>query len=210
MGAGPGCGGAAGAGARRDVGGGWLTGLARARGARRTSASAVGLLCVAALLVPTVATAFGLGLTHTGKGGGLRPVAQGLALRRVGIGQTAAIRSLCATIPASASVVIISYPTAQKFTQVIRGICGVPTASMVGQPASKVDAVINAISHAGRRPVLLAARPGPLRRFGGSPSLAMSLNTTMDPRELTVPPSQPWRTHYVIWMSIVGGPLSGT
>jgi hypothetical protein len=189
---------------------GWLTGLARARGARRASASAVGLLCVVALLVPTVGTAFGLSLSHTGQGGGLRPVAQGLALRRVGLGETAAVRSLCATIPSNASVVIISYTTAQKFTQVIRGICGLPTASMIGQPATAVDGVINAISSAGRRPVLLAAKPGPLRRFGGIPSPAMSLVTTMDPRELTVPPTQPWRTHYVIWMSIVGGPVSGT
>ncbi len=58
----------------------WLARRARDRGAQPVTAAVAGLFCVAAMLVPTVATTFGVGLSHSGRSGGLRPVAQGLAL----------------------------------------------------------------------------------------------------------------------------------
>ena len=69
----------------------WLRGRARSRGAGRMAASFVAACCVAALLVPTVATTFGLGLAHSGKSGALRPTADGLALKRTGPGQVGAV-----------------------------------------------------------------------------------------------------------------------
>jgi hypothetical protein len=51
----------------------WLTGHARTRGAKPVTAAVAGLFCVAALAVPTAATAFGAGLSHSGRSGGLAP-----------------------------------------------------------------------------------------------------------------------------------------
>jgi len=180
----------------------WLTGRARDRGARPATAAVAGLFCAAAMLVPTVATTFGLGLSHGGKGNGLKPVAQGLALSRTGAGQTEAIRELCAQIPHNASVVIISRPTAEMFSQVIRGMCGVPVAWMVGEPKAAVDGVIGSIAAAGRQPLLLAARLRVLAGFGGTPQRVLDLSTTDDPHELTQLPTAPGTVHYVIWMTM--------
>ena len=177
----------------------WLTGRARARGAQAVTAAVAGLFCVAAMLVPTVATTFGLGLTHSGPSGGLRPTADGMAFRRTGAGELAAVESLCASIPRNGSVVIINWPVAQQFSQVIRGMCGVPTAWMVGQPPSAVSGVLGAISRSGRRPVLLGASAGELAGFG-SPVQVLNLSTAGDPHELTQPPTGPSSVRFTIWM----------
>jgi hypothetical protein len=183
----------------------WLRGRARSRGASRTAASIVAACCVAALLVPTVATSFGLGLTHSGKGGALRVTSDGLALKRTGPGEVGAVNRLCSLLGPSASVVIVALPVAQQFTQVIRGMCGVPAASMVGQPAGAVQTVLASIEHAGRRPVLLGARPSQLYPYGGgAPVQVVDLATSQDPHTLTQPPSTLSPADYVIWMSSIG------
>jgi hypothetical protein len=182
----------------------WLRGLARSRGAGKTAASVVAAFCVAALLVPTLATTFGLTLTHSGKGGALRPAADGLALKRTGPGEVGAVSRLCSSLGPSAAVVIVAQPVAQQFTQVIRGMCGVPTASMVGQPISSVLSVLASIEHAGWRPVLLGARPSQLYAYGGSPVRVLDLSTSQDPHTLTQPPTTLSPADYVIWMSSIG------
>jgi hypothetical protein len=180
----------------------WLTGHARERGAKRVTASIAGLFCVAALIVPTAATTFGAGLTHSGRSGGLKPTAQGMAGRRVSAGELTAVGELCGSLRGGASVVIVDRLVAQRFTQVIRGMCGVPTAWMVGQPQADVDTVLNAISAAGRHPVLLGATPGELVPFGGSPEKVLDLRTTTDAHDLTSPPTTPATIHFVIWMLV--------
>jgi hypothetical protein len=187
----------------------WLTVRARSRGARATTAAVVGLFCTAAMLVPTVATTFGLGLSHSGTRGGLRPVAQGLALQRTGVGETTAVTSLCAQIPRKAAVVIVSGSVASRFSQVIRGMCGVPVAAMVGQPASAVNIVISAIGSAGRRPVLLAASAGQLGNYGGTPARVLELTTTSDPHQLTQLPTAPVPIRFRIWMMLPTAPTVG-
>ena len=187
----------------------WLSIRARSRGARPLTAAVVGVFCSAAMLVPTVATTFGLGVSHRGTSGGLQPVAQGMALESTGAGQTAAVSSLCAQIPRKASVVIISPGTASQFSQVIRGMCGIPVGSMAGQPASAVDAVLSAIAATGRRPVLLAAGAKLLAGFGGNPVRVLHLSTTADPHDLTQLPTAPAKVRYVIWMTIPFAPAVG-
>jgi hypothetical protein len=183
----------------------WLRGRARSRGAGKTAASVVAACCVAALLVPTVTTTSGLGLTHSGKSGALRPAVDGLALKRTGPGEVGAVTRLCSSLGPSASVVIVARPVAQQFTQVIRGMCGVPTAWMVGQPTGAVQTVLASIEHAGRRPVLLGARPSQLYRYGGgSPVRVLDLSTSQDPHTLTQPPTTLSPADYVIWMSSIG------
>jgi len=177
----------------------WLRTRAGARGAGRTASALVAACCVAALLVPTVATSFGLGLTHSGDGA-LRVSANGLALKRTGQGQAGAVNGLCMALGPSATVVIVDGVVAARFTQVIRGMCGVPVAWMTGPPAGNVQAVLTGIERAGRRPVLLGSRPSQLHAYG-SPVRVLNLFTLQDPHTLTQPPTTPWPAHYVIWMT---------
>jgi hypothetical protein len=179
----------------------WLARRARDRGARPATAAVAGLACVAAMLVPTVSTTFGLGLSHSGTSGGLTPVAQGLALSRTGAGEISAVADLCSQLPANASVVIVGQPAAEEFTQVIRGMCGVPVAWMSGRSPAAVDSVIGSISRAGRRPLLLAARKAQLSAFGGTPVRVLDLATAQDPHQLTQLPTAPKQVHYQIWLT---------
>jgi hypothetical protein len=179
----------------------WLARRARDRGARAATASVAGLACVAAMLVPTVSTTFGLGLSHSGTSGGLTPVAQGLALSRTGAGEINAVADLCSQLPANASVVIVGQSTAEEFTQVIRGMCGVPAAWMSGRSVAAVDSVIGSISRAGRRPLLLAARKAQLSGFGGTPVRVLDLATAQDPHQLTQLPTAPKQVRYQIWLT---------
>jgi hypothetical protein len=180
---------------------GWLARWARDRGARPATAIVVGLFCVAAMLVPTAATTFGVGFTHTGKAGGLRLEAKGMALQRTGAGEAGAVRGLCDQIPRKASVVIVDSPTAERFAQVVRGMCGIPTGLMIGESVSSVRTVIGAIAAAGRRPVMMAARSKPLAGFG-TPVRVLDLLTTQDPHELTQLPTSPTPIRFVVWMTI--------
>jgi hypothetical protein len=181
----------------------WLARRARERGARPATAGAAALFCFAAMLLPTVATTFGLGLSHTGKSGELEVVTQeGMALHRIGAGQIEAVSGLCAQIPRNATVVIVDWPTAAQFAPVVRGMCDVPTAWMRGNPASSVDAVLESIASTGRQPVLLADAPQQLAGFGGTTIRAVNLVTTEEPHQLTQLPTAPQRVHYQVWLTM--------
>ncbi len=188
----------------------WLTRKARERGAGTTTAAIVGAFCVGAMLLPSISTSFGFGLTHAGTRGGLRPTAGGLAQHRVGAHEAEAVRGLCSALGQSSSVVIVDRRVAQVFSQVVRGMCGVPVAWVPpGAPPTVIDAVLRGIARAGRRPVVLGARPSQVGAFGGSPMLIVNLATTQYPHELTQPAGAPWRVRYVIWMASVGAPNAG-
>ncbi|HEY7011669.1 MAG TPA: hypothetical protein VH480_02860 [Streptosporangiaceae bacterium] len=187
----------------------WLRGRARSRGAGQGAASVAAAFCVAALIVPAVQTSFGLGLGHSGQGRAAQASASGLALKRTGQGQYGAVAGLCSAIGPTATVVIVDRPVAERFSQVIRGMCGVPVASMAGQPATAVRGVLSSIASTGRRPVLLGSRPGQLAGYGGSPLRVLDLATTQDPHTLTQPPTTLWPAHYVIWMSAPSGANNG-
>jgi hypothetical protein len=188
----------------------WLVGWARERGASAVAASLVAVCCVAALLVPTAVTTFGLGLTHSGKGGGLRAVANGLALKRIGQGQIKAVSGLCASIRPDSSVIVVDRLVADRFLQVIRGMCNVPAAEMVNVPAADVAIAIAGIGRAGRRPVLIGARARQLAGYGGSPAKVLDLSTTQEPHTLTQPPTTRWGVRYVIWLTMPSGFGVGT
>ncbi len=181
----------------------WLTRRARDRGAGPVTAGFVGTFCVGAMLLPAVTTSFGLGLTHSGVGGGLRPSAGGIAQHRVGVGELTAVRGLCSAIGRSSSVVILDERVAAGFTQVIRGMCGVPVAWMSSRSSSSaVDAVLVAIDKAGRHPVVLGAKPDEVAGFGGSPTLVLNLRTTQESHELTQAAGAPLPAKYTIWMAV--------
>ena len=188
----------------------WLTRRARDRGAGAATAAVVGTFCVGAMLLPSVSTSFGFSLSHAGTRGGLRPTAGGLAQHSVGARAADAVRSLCSSIGGSSSVVIVDRHVAAVFSQVIRGMCGVPVASVAANaPPAAVQAVLAGIARAGRHPVVLGSRPAQVGAFGGPPLLVMNLATTEYPHELTQPPGAPWRVRYMIWMASPGAPNSG-
>ncbi len=187
----------------------WLVGRARQRGAGTAAWSFVGACCVAALLVPTTVTTFGIGLTHSGKAGSLRLVADGLAAKRTSVGETDAVRKLCTAIGTGASVVILDRHVAQQFTQVIRGMCGMPAGWMSDASAANVQGVLSGISSAGRRPVLLARDRSELASYGLHARKVLDLRTKQDSHELTQPPTAPWPARYVIWLAAPSTPSVG-
>ena len=135
-------------------------------GQARLISAAVASCCVASLLIPTALTTFDFGLTS---GPSRHLTAQGMAFRRIGAGELAAVRHLCAAIGPNASVLILDQLTADRFAQVIQGICGTPAAVLTSLTPAGVRAVVTGIEGAGRRPVLLAQQApelGRLRRPG--------------------------------------------
>src|SRR5262249_36341115 len=130
---------------------------------------------------------------------GVRPVAHGLALKRTYAGEIAAVDRMCAAIPPGSSVVIIDGQTAAWFSQVVRGMCGEPTAWMDPQPAS-VGQVVRAIRQAGRRRV----RRG-LSRSRGAPygpaRQVLALRTREDVRLRTSPPLITKPRPLSVWMT---------
>ena len=180
----------------------WLTRRAWHRGAGVVTIAAVAVFCLGAMVVPSISTSFGFGLTHAGGRGGLHATAGGLAQHRVGAHEADAVRTLCSALGPSSSVVVIDRRVAEVFSQVIRGMCGVPVAWFpAGAPPAVIDAVLAGIAKAGRHAVVLGSRADQVSPYGGTPNLILNLSTTQYPHELTQPPGAPWRAKYTIWMA---------
>jgi hypothetical protein len=176
----------------------WIRELAGQRGGARITSGVVASCCAASLLIPATLTNLDLGFTP---GPDRHLTARGMAFRRIGPGELSAVSGLCAAIGADASVVILDPLTADRFAQVARGQCDTPTAVMVHAAPAEVGAVVSAIQRAGRRPVLLARDGSVLTRYGGGPRQVVSLLTTQDAQNLTMPPAGPWPIRYTVWMS---------
>jgi len=101
-------------------------------------------------------------------------------------------------------VVILDSLTADRFAQVVRGMCGLPTAVVTSH--ADLSPVIAGIEHVGRRPVLLAENGAELP---GSPKEVVNLLTTQEAHNLTAPPTRTWLIHYTVWMSTGTVPSSG-
>ncbi|MDF5751186.1 hypothetical protein [Spongiactinospora sp. TRM90649] len=139
-------------------------------------------------------------------------VSGGTAFTPVERGEAAAVAGLCAAIPRDASVLIVERVTGDRFTQVVRGMCGVPTAR-VHIPAGAADRDVAAVGdvtrltgrirEAGRRPVLLAASGEQLAPFAGTapPRQVMRLRTRQDERSLISPPNATWSLSADVWMA---------
>ncbi len=183
-----------------------LAARATERGAGPAAVTAVVACFVAALAVPPTATLFGIG-ARPASSPVLRPARGGLALLRTSAGQMAAVAQVCAALPQNSSVLLLDQVSAREFTQVIRGMCGVPAAVMAGAAPSQVDAVVNEITVGGRRAVLLAASRSALAPYQPAPRQVMALATVQDAHVLTQPPASGWPVRYELWMS---GPGAAT
>jgi len=136
--------------------------------------------CAAALVVPPAITSFGLGV-QTGGPQGVRLIANGLAFKRTYVGEIAAVNKVCAAIPAGSSVLIVDRTMMRQWGQVIRGMCGVPTAWLRTVTPAAVAADVAAIERAGRHPVLLAGHIEKLTSIpNGRVKMVMKLKTAAD------------------------------
>ena len=123
-----------------------------------------------------------------------------MAFRAIGRGELDAVNDLCGTIGPQGSVVILDQLTADRFAQVIRGICGVPAAVLTS--TRTLGQVEEGIQATGRRPVLLAENENELPSGGTEPNEVVNLLTTQEAHNLTAPPTRTWLVHYTVWMSV--------
>ncbi|MEU4536166.1 hypothetical protein AB0G15_15000 [Streptosporangium sp. NPDC023825] len=154
------------------------------QGARRGLAAAGAVL----LLVPPVITS------------------GGTAFSPVDRGELAAVETMCAALPPRASVLVIERVTAARFTQVVRGVCGLPAARLTiyrsDIPRSADVARLAArVRAAGRTPVLLAAESRQLSGYG-VPVHIMNLRTRQDDRSLVDAPNGTWSLAADVWMTV--------
>jgi hypothetical protein len=173
----------------------WLKDQAAQLGRTRVTAGIVATCCVASLVIPTALSTLDLGVTKKGL------TAHGMAFREIGTGELAAVSGLCGAIGPDASVVILDSLTADRFAQVVRGICGVPTAVLASATDTQVNAVVQGIQGVGRRPVLLAGNQGELPASGVPAQEVVNLLTTQEAHNLTSPPTRTWLIHYTVWMA---------
>jgi hypothetical protein len=180
-----------------------LTQWLRERGAGPVLRGGLVAVLGAALILPAAITTFGLSL-HAGGPAGVRLAADGVAGRVTYAGEVAAVRAMCAAIPDDASVVIISPSTGGQMAQVIRGMCGVPAATMLYQPPATLRAVIRGIRGAGRRPVILAVSRRRLLRYAARPRRILALHVQADDHALITPPKQTLNLVITVWMGLPG------
>ena len=171
----------------------WLKDQAAQLGRARLTSAVVASCCVASMLIPTALTTLDLSVTSHGLS------AHGMAFRKIGPGELTAVDGLCRAIGPDASVVILDSLTADRFAQVIRGMCDTPAAVLADPTPARISTVVSGIRGAGRRPVLLAQQPNELP---GSPRQVVSLLTTQEAHNLTTPPTRTWLIHYTVWMSV--------
>jgi hypothetical protein len=178
----------------------WLKERAGQLGRTRVTSAVVASCCVASLLIPAALTNLDLGVTKTATGRHLS--AHGMAFRRIGTGELTAVTKLCAAIGPDASVVILDSLTADRFAQLVRGMCDTPAAVLTKVTPATVSAVVTGIQGVGRHPILLAENSSELASYGGTPREVVNLLTTQEAHNLTSPPTRTWFIHYTVWLSI--------
>jgi hypothetical protein len=182
---------------------GWLVARLRRADAGRVLPAVLAACLVVLLLAPPAITTFGLKL-RSGGPAGVKVAAVGLAFRTSYQGEIGAVNGMCAAIPRGSTVLFVSGGIAARLDQVVRGMCGDPTADIVDPHPATIEQDVLSVTRAGRRPVLLAARRSDLVRYGGPLRRIMALRTTWDPHTLTTPPLYPWRYDITVWMSEPG------
>lgn len=170
----------------------WLMAWA-VRGVRRLGygprvAAGTAVLGVLLVAVPTVMTTAGMLVTPTEQG------------------EVAQARSLCHKIGPRATVLMIERVTADRFTQLVRGMCGVPSGRVaVGSGSSTaaprdVARITAKVIAAGRRPVLLGADSEDVAPYG-TPVRAFHVVTRRDSSSLVSAPKGTWSLTINVWLT---------
>ncbi|MFA1551622.1 hypothetical protein [Actinomadura chokoriensis] len=143
---------------------------------------------VALMLVPIVLTSGGFMVTRTEQH------------------EVAAVRGMCDTLPPSGSVVVVEQSTADRFLQVVRGMCGLPAARVRGgaTPAD-MERITRGVFEAGRRPVIMAAKREQVAPYG-TPERVLYVRTRQDGRTLPEPPGGTWGLTMEVWIAAPSAP----
>ncbi|TDE19186.1 hypothetical protein [Actinomadura sp. 6K520] len=145
--------------------------------------------------------------TVTGVGLMLVPVvltSGGYIVTRTERHEVAAVERMCGALRPDSSIVVVEHSTADRFLQVVRGMCGRPAArtSDAATPAD-VRRVIAKVRDAGRRPVIMAAEAEQVAPYG-TPTRILRLDTRQDGRTLTEPPGGTWGLAMEVWIAEPG------
>ncbi|QXJ26517.1 hypothetical protein AGRA3207_002970 [Actinomadura graeca] len=115
--------------------------------------------------------------------------------------ERAAVRDLCAKLGPGRSVVVVERATADRFLQVVRGMCGLPAARTVkGARPADVRRVVGKVFAAGRHPVIMGAEPGQVAQYGPVTQV-VRLRTRQDGRTLDEPPGGTWGLSVDVWIA---------
>ena len=156
-------------------------------------------LCAAALVMPAAMTTFGLGIRDGGPLG-VRLVADGWAVKATEAGEIGAVDRMCAALPRNSSVVMMDGTVSGRFTEVIRGMCGYPTAVLPNPARASVQLVVQRIARAGRKPVLLATDRAALSPYGNGTKEVMLLHTHQEVGVKMHPPESINPLDFEVWM----------
>lgn len=116
-------------------------------------------------------------------------------------GEVAAVRGMCDRLGPGRSVVIVERATADRFSQVVRGMCGLPAARTVPDAgAGDVRRIVRRIYDAGRRPAILGGAASDVAPYG-RPVRVLHLRTRQDQRTLTKAPTGTWSMSVDVWMA---------
>ncbi|MCP9979802.1 hypothetical protein [Actinomadura madurae] len=138
---------------------------------------------VALMLVPVLITSGGLLVTRTEQH------------------EVAAVDGMCRELDPRASVVMVEQSTADRFLQVVRGMCGLPAARTGGATTpGDVERVAGRVRAAGRTPVIMAATREQVARYG-PPRRVLHVRTRQDGRTLTEPPGGTWGLSMDVWIA---------
>jgi hypothetical protein len=166
----------------------WAVRSVRRFGYGRQVAGGVAVLGVLLVMVPTTLTSTGMMFTPTEQG------------------EVTQARSMCRQIGPKATVLLVERVTADRFTQLIRGMCGVPAGRIDVFPGSNTAApedvarVINKVIDAGRRPVVLGANAVDVAPYGQAEQV-FRVHTRRDSSSLVTAPKGTWTLTINVWMA---------
>ncbi|WP_018653472.1 hypothetical protein [Actinomadura flavalba] len=126
----------------------------------------------------------------------------GVATKTTEKGELAALNRMCAGLGgAGRSVIVVSGTAANRYLQVIRGMCGLPAARVAGGLSyGDVRLLAERVWAAGRRPVILGEEARQVAPYG-TPVQIMRLDSRQDGRTLTTPPTSTWGLGGNVWIS---------
>ncbi|GAA2127929.1 hypothetical protein [Actinomadura napierensis] len=115
--------------------------------------------------------------------------------------EVGAVDAMCDRIGPGRSVVVVEAGTADRFLQVLRGMCGLPAArtTSFATPAD-VRRIVGKAGGAGRRPVVMGSKPEQVAPYG-TPRQVMRLRTRQDGRTLDHPPGGSWGLAIDVWIA---------
>lgn len=117
-------------------------------------------------------------------------------------GNAAAIYGVCRELPRNSAVLIVEYSQIRHLSETLRGMCGYPVAGVMhGTSPADVDAIMNRVRRAGRKPVLIASNKNLLKPYkNGILKEAMAATARGDAWVYDRPPVGSSKFGWTLWM----------